>query len=854
MDHRADVRARRARPLAGALDLGRGAQHAAARGLDEQRLLAAEVVRDLARERPRRLRDLGLRDARQAALGEQRRGRVEQRPAGLLPGRAGRAGMRLSHHGSIVCWTNKSVKSAGLFHGLTPPRAAVDRQRCAGTLLAPRPMRGDRGAMHLSYARGATDVAAARRDHRREPAPHRRAVPRSRGAGRRATRATARPTPSCGTQVDRAARGAARARRRAGRPRRHLGAQPLRVGRHPVRHRAHRRDPRQHQPGLQGGRAARTRSTRPGVEPARAGARVPRQPTTSAMLDEVRARLPALRESLVLEDDWDALPGRRRARRRRRAGRARGDAAARRPDQHPVHVGHHRLPQGRDAVAPQHPQQRLLHRPDAALHASTTASACRCPFYHCFGMVLGNLACVTHGACMVVPGRGFDAAAVLAAVEAERCTSLYGVPTMFIAELEHAGLRALRPVEPAHRDHGRRALPGRGHAARSARGCTWTRSRSCYGMTETAPLSTQTAPDDPLDKRVGTVGRVHPHVEIKIVDPETGRDRPARHAGRAVHARLQRDARLLERPEAHARGDRRGRLDAHRRPRRDGRRRLPEHRRPHQGHDHPRRREHLPARDRGVPARASRASPTRTSSACPSERYGEEVMAWVKLRDGRRADRRRSWSPPAAGGSPPSRSRATGGSSTSFPMTVTGKIQKFRLRELAAGAADLRGLRAGARRRRRRCTPSACRPARCARRSLAVAGAARRRRVAGRDRLGGLAGRSTCWGSASCRGRGSRSAGCRRPRRARTLRGSGCRSRPSRTPRSCASPRPETPAHSSVLRRRSSCTKARSWIPRGRRSGRTMERSRSRWGSVGDWVSRRASAATSSTSMPRATA
>ena len=88
------------------------------------------------------------------------------------------------------------------------------------------------------------------------------------------------------------------------------------------------------------------------------------------------------------------------------------------------------------------------------------------PFYHCFGMVMGNLSCTAHGACMVIPAPAFDAEATLRAVQDERCTSLYGVPTMFIAELEHAELRRLRPLEPAHRHHGRLAVPDRDDAAR----------------------------------------------------------------------------------------------------------------------------------------------------------------------------------------------------------------------------------------------------------------------------------------------------------------------------------------------------------------------------------------------------
>ena len=94
------------------------------------------------------------------------------------------------------------------------------------------------------------------------------------------------------------------------------------------------------------------------------------------------------------------------------------------------------------------------------------------PYYHCFGMVLGNLACVTHGSCMVSPSEGFDPLATLEAVQAERCTGLHGVPTMFIAMLEHPGIRALRSQKLAHRDHGGLALPGRSHAEGGRCTCT----------------------------------------------------------------------------------------------------------------------------------------------------------------------------------------------------------------------------------------------------------------------------------------------------------------------------------------------------------------------------------------------
>jgi len=143
------------------------------------------------------------------------------------------------------------------------------------------------------------------------------------------------------------------------------------------------------------------------------------------------------------------------------------------------------------------------------------------PFYHCFGMVLGNLACTTHGACIVIPAPGFDPAATLTAVQAEKCTSLYGVPTMFIAELAlpdfaDYDLSSLRtgimagspcPVEVMKR------VLSEMHMAEV---------EICYGMTETSPVSTQTGADDDMERRVSTVGRVHPHVEIKVIDPETG--------------------------------------------------------------------------------------------------------------------------------------------------------------------------------------------------------------------------------------------------------------------------------------------------------------------------------------------
>jgi fatty-acyl-CoA synthase len=144
------------------------------------------------------------------------------------------------------------------------------------------------------------------------------------------------------------------------------------------------------------------------------------------------------------------------------------------------------------------------------------------PFYHCFGMVMGNLGALAHGGCVVIPAPSFEPRATLEAVEGEGVTSLYGVPTMFIAMLDHDDfasfdLSSLRtgimagspcPIEVMKK------VVDRMHMSEVA---------ICYGMTETSPVSTQTRADDPLERRVGTVGRVGPHVEVKVVEPGTGR-------------------------------------------------------------------------------------------------------------------------------------------------------------------------------------------------------------------------------------------------------------------------------------------------------------------------------------------
>ncbi len=152
------------------------------------------------------------------------------------------------------------------------------------------------------------------------------------------------------------------------------------------------------------------------------------------------------------------------------------------------------------------------------------------PLYHCFGMVMGNLGCITHGATMLYPSEGFEPEAVLKCVEEEHATALYGVPTMFIAEMDHPNfsqynLSSLRtgimagspcPVEVMKKVNTLMHME---------------EVEIAYGMTETSPVSTQTRHDAPLAKRVGTVGRILPHTEIKIIDPETGQTLPRGQAG-----------------------------------------------------------------------------------------------------------------------------------------------------------------------------------------------------------------------------------------------------------------------------------------------------------------------------------
>jgi fatty-acyl-CoA synthase len=267
------------------------------------------------------------------------------------------------------------------------------------------------------------------------------------------------------------------------------------------------------------------------------------------------------------------------------------------------------------------------------------------PFYHCFGCVLGNLAALTHASAVVLPGESFEPEAALGAIETERCTSLYGVPSMFIAQLDSPGFARYRldslrtgimagspcPTEVMRPVIGRMHMPD---------------VTIAYGMTETSPVSFQSAMDDPVERRVSTVGSIHPHLECKIVDPQTGDVVPRGGAGELCtrgyavmlgywNDQAATDA-AIDRP-----------LDAHGRSRRHARRWCGQYRRAAEGHDHPRRRERLSALRDGQSATADDIR-----GFCRGQIAGYKIPRYVRF-------------------------------TTEFPMTVTGKIQKFRMREIS---------------------------------------------------------------------------------------------------------------------------------------------------------------------------
>ena len=247
------------------------------------------------------------------------------------------------------------------------------------------------------------------------------------------------------------------------------------------------------------------------------------------LLAEVKGRCPELREAMVLEDGWEALL--------RDADEVPADRLADRESSlqfdEPINIqytsGTTGFPKG--ATLSHH---NILNNGffigETLAYTADDRVCIPVPFYHCFGMVLGNLACTTHGATMVVPGEAYDPLVVMQTVEDEKCTSLYGVPTMFIGELDHpdfskfdfstlrTGIMAGSPC-PVEVMKKVQSL------------MNMKQVTICYGMTETSPVSTQSTMDDPLEKRVATVGRPHPHIEVKVVDPASGEVLPRNASG-----------------------------------------------------------------------------------------------------------------------------------------------------------------------------------------------------------------------------------------------------------------------------------------------------------------------------------
>ncbi|MCE2511864.1 MAG: AMP-binding protein [Acidimicrobiia bacterium] len=300
------------------------------------------------------------------------------------------------------------------------------------------------------------------------------------------------------------------------------------------------------------------------------------------------------------------------------------------------------------------------------------------PFYHCFGMVLGNLACTTHGAAIVIPAAGFNPGATLHAVARERCTSLYGVPTMFIAELGEPDLASydlsslrtgIMAGSPCPIEVMRQVVDQ----------MNMSEVTIAYGMTETSPVSTQTSAGDPLEKRVTTVGRVHPHVEIRIVDPATGETVPRGTSGefqtRGYSVMLgywndpERTSEAIDTDGWMHTGDLAVMDD--------------------EGYVN------IVGRIKDMIIRGGENVYPREVEeflythpdvvevqviGVPDVRYGEEIMAWIQLRDGAdttTADIKDFCRGTIAHYKVPRYIKFT----DSFPMTITGKIQKFKMRE-----------------------------------------------------------------------------------------------------------------------------------------------------------------------------
>jgi fatty-acyl-CoA synthase len=408
-------------------------------------------------------------------------------------------------------------------------------------------------------------------------------------------------------------------------------------------------------------------------------ARAFRQSDYVAMLNEVRLHCPLLHHTIVFDDDWNALLTSGQAVSERALHEREGTLQFDDPINIQYTSGTTGFPKG--ATLSHHNVLNNGFFVGEGIGLTEEDRVCiPVPFYHCFGMVMGNLGCTTHGAAMIIPGEAFDPLLVLETVAAERCTALYGVPTMFIGELDHPrrkefDLSSLRtgimagspcPIEVMK------------HVVSSMHMREVT---ICYGMTETSPVSTQSATDDPLDKRVSTVGRVSPHVEVKVVDPDTGRVVPRGATGELCtrgysvmlgywENREATDAAIDVAGWMHT-GDL-GTMDPEGYVNIVGRIkdmiiRGGENVYPREVeeflHSHPMVSE---AQVIGV----------------PSVKYGEEVMAWVRPKPGASLDGEeltRFCTGKIATYKVPRHWKIV----SEFPMTVTGKVQKFKMREVA---------------------------------------------------------------------------------------------------------------------------------------------------------------------------
>ncbi len=398
-----------------------------------------------------------------------------------------------------------------------------------------------------------------------------------------------------------------------------------------------------------------------------------------AMVAEVRGDCPDLREVLFLGDDaWQDLLTTGRAGDRELLARREAELSADDPINIQYTSGTTGFPKG--ATLTHH---NLLNNAffvgEGCGYTEADRICIPVPYYHCFGMGMGNLAATSHGATMVIPSPGFDPALTLKAVEDERCTSLYGVPTMFIAELglpnfTDYDLSALRtgimagspcPVEVMKRVVAEMGM---------------TEVAICYGMTETSPVSTQTSADDDLDRRTSTVGRVHPHLEVKVVDPSTGltvpRGTPGEFCTRGYSVMLgywnepEKTAEVIDRARWMHTGDlavmdAEGYLNIVGRIKdmviRGGENVYPREIEEFL-YTHP---DVVDAQVIGV----------------PDERYGEELMAWVRLREGAEpltAEGLRNF---CAGKLAHYKVPRYVKVVDEFPMTVTGKIRKVEMRQ-----------------------------------------------------------------------------------------------------------------------------------------------------------------------------